>query len=59
MELGNGVVLIVWVNLGRGVAWKWGGAYSVGEFREGMELGKEVELIVWVNLGRGWSLERG
>ena len=31
MELGRGVELIVWVNLGRGGAWKGGGAYSVGE----------------------------
>ena len=32
MELGKGVELIVWVNLGRGGAWKW------GELREGCSL---------------------
>ena len=38
MELGNGVELIVWVNSERGGAWKGGGAYSVGELREGWSL---------------------
>ena len=55
MELGNGVVLIVWVNLGRGGAWKWGGAYSVSELREGWSLERGGAYSVG-ELREGWSL---